>query len=234
MTVEVLIPIYKTSISGNELKSLEQCRTVLTNHTKIFIHPTDLDLSFYKKKFPEIEFRGFDQDFFEDIVGYNRLLLSPLFYESFSTDYILIYQLDAWVFRDELLDWCQKGYDYIGAPNAEKGSGNNSWQDNLLGNHVLNGGLSLRNTKACLKAVKIHELVFKKGFKGNEDTYFSACYARFFFVRFLLKLPKYRIALKFAFEKTPKEAFKLNNHTLPFGCHAYEKYDYDFWKEYEL
>ena len=29
---------------------------------------------------------------------------------------MLIYQLDAYVFKDELLNWANKGYDYIGAP----------------------------------------------------------------------------------------------------------------------
>lgn len=28
----------------------------------------------------------------------------------------MIYQLDAWVFNDELSSWCSLGYDYIGAP----------------------------------------------------------------------------------------------------------------------
>ncbi|MFT6881107.1 MAG: hypothetical protein ACI9QN_000835 [Arcticibacterium sp.] len=234
MSIEILIPIYKTSISGNELKSLNQCRKVLGIHSKTFIHPEGLDLTFYKESFPEIKFKAFDSTFFNGIAGYNRLLLSPIFYKSFDADYILIYQLDAWVFRDELLEWCTKGYDYVGAPNAEKGSGNNSCHDNLLGNNVLNGGLSLRNTKACLRAAKVHELIFKKRFMGNEDTYFSACYARFFFVRFLLKLPCYEIALKFAIEKNPREAFNTSKNALPFGCHAYEKYDYQFWKEHGL
>jgi hypothetical protein len=234
VNVEILIPIYKTSIAGSELKSLNQCRRILGTHTKVFVHPAGLDLTFYKNTFPEIRFKAFESSFFNDIAGYNRLLLSTIFYESFDTDYILIYQLDAWVFRDDLLDWCTKGYDYIGAPNAIKGSGNDTWKDNLLGSHVLNGGLSLRNSKACLRAVKVHKLIFKKGFTGNEDTYFSACYARFFFVRFLLRLPSYEIALKFAMEKTPRAAFALSKSSLPFGCHAYEKYDYEFWKEHGL
>ena len=44
-------------------------------------------------------------------------MLSPEFYRRFSdTDYILVCQLDAYIFRDELLSWCKKEYDYIGAP----------------------------------------------------------------------------------------------------------------------
>src|SRR5690606_31898493 len=31
-------------------------------------------------------------------------------------EYMLICQTDVFVFRDELLQWCEKDYDYIGAP----------------------------------------------------------------------------------------------------------------------
>lgn len=44
-------------------------------------------------------------------------MLSAEFYERFlAWDYILLCQTDAFVFRDELADWCARGYDYIGAP----------------------------------------------------------------------------------------------------------------------
>jgi len=44
-------------------------------------------------------------------------MMSPAFYDAFKAfDYILIYQLDAFVFRDELEYFCSLGYDYIGAP----------------------------------------------------------------------------------------------------------------------
>jgi hypothetical protein len=36
-------------------------------------------------------------------------------------------------------------------------------------------------------------------------------------------------ALEFAFERYPRKCFKLNNHNLPFGVHAWEKYDKSFW-----
>ena len=43
-------------------------------------------------------------------------------------------------------------------------------------------------------------------------------------------IPDFKTALKFAIEKNPKEAFELNNLTLPFGVHAWEKWDRAFWK----
>jgi hypothetical protein len=51
--------------------------------------------------------------------------------------------------------------------------------------------------------------------------------------------PQFRIAplqtaLKFAFECVPRYCFELNNHSLPFGCHAWAKYDRQFWEPYLL
>ena len=37
-------------------------------------------------------------------------------------------------------------------------------------------------------------------------------------------------AIKFSFEVMPSYLYKLNNNVLPFGCHAFEKYESDFWK----
>lgn len=50
-------------------------------------------------------------------MGYNRLMLSEDLYSAFSNyEYILICQSDAYIFRDELKEWCEAGYDYVGAP----------------------------------------------------------------------------------------------------------------------
>jgi len=49
--------------------------------------------------------------------GYNRLLLRHLFYRFFSGyRFMLVYQLDCLVFRDELERFVDMGFDYIGSP----------------------------------------------------------------------------------------------------------------------
>lgn len=43
------------------------------------------------------------------IAGYNQMMLSREFYQLFNdTEYLLICHTDAWIFRDELEDWCKK------------------------------------------------------------------------------------------------------------------------------
>jgi len=38
--------------------------------------------------------------------------------------------------------------------------------------------------------------------------------------------------LRFAFEGAPRMCFELNQQKLPFGCHAWAKFDRSFWEPY--
>jgi hypothetical protein len=38
--------------------------------------------------------------------------------------------------------------------------------------------------------------------------------------------------LRFAFEVAPRQCFELNGRQLPFGCHAWPRYDRNFWEPY--
>ena len=115
----IIIPVYKPVINDYERASLIQCLKVLNQHPFAFITPLALNCEYYCEICARngILFNrySFDDSFFDGIEGYNRLLLNRRFYESFSEfEYMLIYQLDAYVFRDELDIWCSKGFDYIG------------------------------------------------------------------------------------------------------------------------
>jgi hypothetical protein len=64
-----------------------------------------------------IQISYFPEAYFKNISGYNKLLLSPVFYSRFiDYKYICICQFDTFIFRDELSYWCKKSYDYIEAP----------------------------------------------------------------------------------------------------------------------
>lgn len=45
------------------------------------------------------------------------------------------------------------------------------------------------------------------------------------------RVPSGNVSLKFAFEMYPKKAYKINNYQLPIGCHAFDRYDPDFWTD---
>lgn len=67
--------------------------------------------------------------------------------------------------------------------------------------------------------------------KGNEDR-FLHYFAEKYYPDF--QIAPVDVALEFGFEANPRICFERNNHQLPFGCHAWEKFDKKFWKQFTL
>ena len=246
--VAVTIPIYKKEIDKYELMSLTQCVKVLFKHPIIFFAPNSLDTNFYER-FCEgkVDYRieRFEDYYFSGIPGYNKLMLSKIFYKRFiEFKYILIYQLDAFVFRDELEYWCNKNYFYIGAPYIFVDLDTYPIKFltkyrallkllNSIGfkiysyRHVGNGGLSLRNVPKTLQLLFLCNKCAKSWTTLMEDNFF--CYwGNILF--FYFNLAKEKDAARFSIELNPKETFKVIENQIPFGTHAFLKYDVDFWK----
>jgi hypothetical protein len=246
--VKIVIPVYKNELSVLEWLSLQQVYDILKAYPLIIIKPESLDISSLIEKFPLISYQSFDDVFFSGISAYNKLMLSPFFYECFfDSQYVLIYQLDAYVFRDELTGWCDCNYDYIGAPWLKRPIYNLpviSWimrlclkydqyvkkpNKQLLYNKIGNGGFSLRKVESHYLAAKKYEteinyyLSQKQSHLFNEDV-FWATRPEFFY-------PDVVKALHFAFDKYPRLSYKLTNEQLPFGCHGwYKRKMNQFWK----
>lgn len=201
----------------------------------------------------------FKNYFFSGIDGYNKLMLDLIFYESFSEyRYMLICQLDVLIFSGDLSYWINKDYDYVGAPwvaNGENkifdsmGNGGLSLRKISKFIEVLkseefffsNAKFFATSTRAGLKNLlllklfyKLKSVNFSLNFKNiflmfytnNEDVFWTF-YAKFFTNNF--KLSTVEDALKFSFEEDPSFCLNSNNNELPFGCHAWERYDVDFW-----
>lgn len=230
--VAVVIPVYQANPSESELRSFQQCLRILGKHPIVLLIPRGLDTTRYQHDISDgMEFTivSFDPTYFSSIKGYSELLVSRQFYQSFAMHrYILIYQLDAWVFSDELINWCELNMDYIGAPwlssppitSGKKPIINLS---KLLKNKVGNGGFSLRKVSSHLKWAWWATFVYKM-IPKNEDIIWTL------FVP--LKKPTCSIALAFAFEMEPEKSYELNKKQLPFGCHAWEKYHPEFWRSF--
>jgi hypothetical protein len=115
--VAVLIPAYRNNIPPYELYSLDRCNQIFNQYDRILCAPDGLSVDEYLKDYDGLKVMRFPSDCFESHRAYDRMMLQPAFYERFTSyRYILIYQLDAFVFRDELGYWCDAGYDYVGAP----------------------------------------------------------------------------------------------------------------------
>lgn len=174
MSVAIVIPVYKKSMSADERASLVQGVRILKKYDMYFVCPETLDLHEYTEVAPaQIKEKRFPSEYFKSIEGYNRLMKTQHFYAGFKNyDYILIYQLDAWVFADELETWCQKGYDYVGAPWFENFK---SHEDGCRLWQVGNGGLSLRKVSAFIKVtnqllrIKTAKEIFSEEYHSLKD-----------------------------------------------------------------
>lgn len=279
--VAVVIPLYKEKLDDNESISLNQCIKVLGNHPIKTIAPISLNTKFYSTFFAKLEnyaAEQFQNKYFENIQGYNNLLLSSEFYKRFlNYKYVLIYQLDAYVFRDELRKWCKANYDYIGAPWFENYNRADE-RSPFIG--VGNGGFSLRKTKTFIrlhrlltliellqkykhfnfnaKLIRLPQLIKHILINTNETSEFACSNGEYEDVFWTQIVPSYlknvsrqdliqhilnltyvsykiapiRDAIKFSFEVQPRRLYEINNSKLPFGCHAWDRYDYNFWKAF--
>lgn len=222
----IIVPIYKPVLNKLEEYALSRCMAILGEHEIRLIAPEGLVIPAPFNELPVTRFPGSS---FDSLQGYNQMMLSPGFYEKFlAYKYILIHQLDALVFRDELTYWCSLGFDYYGAPWINK-----TWKNkyfNLFGlmkRKVGNGGFCLRKTKTFYIMAK-RAAAFTKFIRFGEDIFWCN-YGRFF-------KPGFRIideagASHFAFEEEPRRLWLENQRQMPFGCHAFEKNDPLFWKE---
>jgi hypothetical protein len=230
--IAIVIPNHRANLKWNEEISLQRCKEVFGKYDVILVHPEKMDLEEHKKYGIITKFIGLDPKYFKSDLMYNRLMNIPYFYRNFlEYDYILIYQLDTFIFENNLEEWCNMNFDYIGAPwiDSEWMKANIRKMPVLskFYNLVGNGGLSLRKVKTFYRgSIFLYPLaLFWKG-NWHEDVFWSAV-AKKFMPGF--KIPDVKTALKFAFEEHPEKCYEMNDHQLPFGCHAWEKYNTAFW-----
>ena len=253
--VAVIIPFYRDIITGYEKIALQQCERVLSAYPKIAIKPQSLTLPEEANTVSFSEIVSFDDHYFKGLAGYNHLMLSSQFYDQFiDYEYLLIYQMDCFVFKDELSYWCDRDFDYIGAPwikktyhknfagllllkvqryfsnrfNSQNNEAPNKYQ---FENKVGNGGFSIRRVKKfhdlCIIMKPVIDFYLSQTTNlYNEDVFWSIEVNR---QKRVLNIPSCETGLKFAFEVPPVKAYMLNEQNLPFGCHDWDKYA-DFWR----
>jgi len=259
--VVIIIPVYKPELNKLEIISIKSIRTAFVNRDICFVGSFGLDFSAYLAYIPNAKVITFRTKYFKNITGYNQLLLSKFFYSKFypEYEYILIFQLDAYIFKDNLDYWCSTGYDYIGAPVY------NFYLDKFNPNkfecETLNGGFSLRKTASFIKVLNSFHFIypFKDVFKANKKKlgFFGIFKAIYFFFRcnntfhlfnrydrnedmfwaiivplrfHWFKKPNPKEAACFSIDNKPEICYFLNNK-LPMGCHGINKHTY-FWKKY--
>lgn len=258
-SIVIVIPIYNENPTKFEKISLVRGLEIFNNPIT-FIYPKGMNLSYYTESVEKyalnktVEFKEYPKKYFSSGIRYNELMLKESFYLQYlKYDYMLIYQLDAYMFDGDLTKIpC---VDFIGAPCFE---GFNHAIDTKYTGHQ-NGGLSMRNIKKSYDACKYAHsfkgtvILFKNKYigkrnlidiflqkfglrknschpYGGEDMFFS------FAASILVddfNVASYEQSYMFAFDCLPQKLYELNGNKLPMGCHAYHKgYKWDFWKKY--
>jgi hypothetical protein len=116
-SVCIVIPHHRAVLKPTERCALDHCVQLLGHYHVALVSPQALDVSSLLADYPELACERFEDASFGSVADYNRLMLSDHFYARFADfDYLLLHQLDAFVFADRLADWCNRGYDYVGAP----------------------------------------------------------------------------------------------------------------------
>jgi hypothetical protein len=225
-----VVPVYKERPNKTEALSLLQLR-LLDVENVVLMCPEGLDLDIYQSLLPELMIERFPKRHFLSVQTYNDFLLGPQFYETFLQKYewMLIYQLDAFLLSNRIEHFCQLGYDYYGAP----------WTSGFPQYHFLfdrwpirintkrflvgNGGLSLRNIKNTVDLLKekqghITKAYFMEdaffGYWGSLESQFRAC------------PPK--IAATFSLEMDPEYWMSIGG-LLPMGFHGFERRSQSFY-----
>ena len=97
--------------------------------------------------YPGFGIKRFDNKYFGSAKAHTDLLFSPKFYKSFNSyKYILIYHLDSLVFSDQLRQWCELDYDFIGAPWVKHKD--TVYAGSMLEGKVGNGGFALKKVES--------------------------------------------------------------------------------------
>lgn len=252
MKAVILIFTHKPLPDAFEKISLQQCFRVLGDHPTRLLCPKGMDVTCYTAIHPKLEVDFLPAKHFRSLKSYNRLKKGALLYDSYQDfDYMLTYELDAFVFRDELNEWCERGYDFIGAPWFE-GYHLASPDSPMLG--VGNSGFSLRRIETMRRIIhtwrsirslsdiwtdwnKSHSWNFRdfiwllKELSIQNNFHYLLNYTHlqediFWCVtapsRFEdMRLPSTGEAAGFSFEYNPSRLFEERQEVLPFGCHKW-------------
>jgi hypothetical protein len=261
--VVVVIFAHQATLSEFETIALRQCHEILGHHPLRLMCPRGMDTAAYLRLAPTLHVDEIAPHHLGSIASYNRLKIDPKLYDHFNDyEYLLTYELDAFVFRDELLEWCARGWDYIGAPWFE---GYHEATDSSKVLKVGNSGFSLRKIQSCRRALRaqlmvkplskvwnewlefgrlspgslmllFHQAILKNMFRNPSEWFIGP---EDYFWSFVTeeRYPWFRVAdypsaRRFSFELLPKRLHLENDGNLPFGCHKWHESCLEFWKPF--
>lgn len=253
----IVIPMHKPDLTPEERVSLIQCQKILGGYPIFLLHPEGMEIQTYKSIFPMLKTLTAPPESMGSIAGYNRLMISPFVFNALKAyTHILIHEPDAIVLKDDLLFWCEQDFDYIGAPwflsdlpNEFKLRATGNFGLSLMKTKTINT-LFARNPRWFRVSMIIRDIL--RGLRGQRDAFKRAlssigpsgrlsCAHKLYldhcdiFWSFLVpkvstqfKIAPPSQAIYFSWEKDPQKSWVVCEGKLPFGIHAWSKYNLPF------
>lgn len=251
--VAIVTMLYKAELSADEQISIRHLTEHLGHYDKFVCVPKDSGYSL-----PGFKVKEFPARYFRSAITNAKLLSSVKFHRAFQEyEYILLYEIDCLVFSDQLMDWVNRDYDYVAAPWIKSLMIKRYEFEDAVGG----GGFALRKVDTFLKVIKRNRnplwmlraewLTYRE--QGGIRNYLK-WFRRYWFMnmpmtrmiedRFFalqswkyvreFKKPSVDEALHFSIEVGPRLCYERIGKQLPFGCHAWARYDREFWKQFTL
>lgn len=200
----VVIITHKERLDGDEEISFKQALSVFSGRRDIkVVLPDNISYDYYNEfgKTYDFEIVKINNQWLKDYKAYNKTLCRNYFYDIFNDyEYILIYQVDAWVYYDNLDYFMELDFDYYGAP----------WPyADAVNNPVGNGGFSLRKVDKMLEVCGDDSN--KNGI--NEDVWFCK------YNKDKLNICTVQIASNFSLETITTQYLQYIS-TIPMGLHG--------------
>ncbi len=258
--VVIIIPTHRPNLTAEDKISLVHLKKYLNKYDTFFVIPKNINSKAFTSAGYKV--KKVDINFFGTLRRVNEMFLNKKFYEIFKEyDFMLVYQLDALIFSNQLEKWLKSGYDFIAAPWFRPIIGYFSHKQGYPSSGA-NGGFCMRNIQKFIHVLDIvdksatrtsNNLSIRKlwfvlsillgkshkiwlnapatNYPFNEDGFWSYEAPKYLSG---FKVAPFKQSIRFSFEKFPRKCFKANHYLLPFGCHAWKKYDESFWKPYLL
>lgn len=222
----IIVPVYREVPNELEQLSLGQLNKIIKDSIDIFLVGHDkINYDEYKKILVDCNVfnKNYDEKYFKDTKSYSQLCLSYDFYNDFSDyEYMLIYQTDCWLFKNDVEKFCDMGYDYIGPPIYSKYS---FWPSFNSSNRpvVGNGGFSLRKISKMKEITDPNGYIYKTFGKekyeeiDTEDVAIADIFSHMLY----MNIPDYKIAEKFGFDffQDGVDAVSMIKNVQPMGAH---------------
>ena len=243
--VTLVIPIHLEEPSELEKVSLSQTLKVLNKFPITFMAPVGLNTAWYEGYCKGKATINFERFKWKGAYEFGKLMVSYEFYERFLPyEFILICHLDAFVFRDELEQWCHLDYDYTGSVIYNPTwYGSNTPLKKRLGftspEYYSNGGFALKKVQSFYDIAYNHRRYIRFYLwlrTVRKQSFFDDIFVAQRFPTFgRFRMPPLSLAAKFgaAYEFWDERDLPFTTkdlNSLPFGIHGWIQYHPEYWK----